>query len=180
MRINKRENELIMNILETMRLNLRQLTVVDAGFMLKLLNEPSFLHFIGDRGVRTIEEARQYILKGPVDSYNRFGFGMWLVELKEFQVPIGICGLVKRDFLDDVDIGFAFLPDFWFKGYAYESAAAVKVHAIDILGLKRLVAIVNQDNIGSAKLLEKMGFKFERMIRLPESGREIRLFAIVS
>jgi RimJ/RimL family protein N-acetyltransferase len=169
-----------MNVLETTRLNLHKLTVEDAGFMLKLLNEPSFLHFIGDRGVQTIEEARQYILTGPVESYTRLGFGMWLVELKNSQVPIGICGLVKRDFLIDVDIGFAFLPSFWSRGYAYESAAAVKTYAMDVLGLKRLVAIANQDNVASAKVLEKMGFKFERMIRLPESGREIRLFAIVS
>ena len=165
-----------MNVLETTRLNLRQLSVEDAEFMLGLLNEPSFLRFIGDRGVRSVEDSRQYILKGPVDSYSRLGFGMWLVELKESQVPIGLCGLVKRDFLADVDIGFAFLPGFWSKGYAYESAATVKDYAINVLGFKRLVAIVNPDNSASEKLLEKIDFKFEKMMQLPESGQEIRLF----
>ena len=168
----------IMNVLETTRLNLRQLSVEDAEFMLGLLNEPSFLRFIGDRGVRTVEDSRQYILKGPVESYERLGFGMWLVELKESQVPIGLCGLVKRDFLPDVDIGFAFLPGFWSKGYAYESAAAVKDYARNVLGIKRLVAIVNPDNNTSGKLLEKIGLTFERMLTLPESGREIRLFSV--
>jgi RimJ/RimL family protein N-acetyltransferase len=167
-----------MKILETNRLNLHKLSVENAGFMLGLLNEPSFLQNIGDRGVRTIAEAQQYILKGPVDSYKRFGFGMWLAALKESGLPIGTCGLVKRDFLADVDIGFAFLPEFWSKGYAYEAAAAVKTYALGVLGLKRLVAIVNQDNVASAKVLEKVGLQFERMIRLPDSGKEIRLFAL--
>ncbi|RPI76894.1 MAG: N-acetyltransferase [Desulfobacteraceae bacterium] len=167
-----------MNVLETERLNLRELTAADAEFMLGLLNEPSFLRFIGDRGVRTLEDSRQYILKGPVGSYARHGFGMWLVALKESQAAIGLCGLVKRDFLPDVDIGFAFLPGFWSQGYAYESAAAVKAYAISVLGLKRLVAIVNPDNLASAKLLEKIGLRFERMLTLPESGEEIRLFVM--
>lgn len=167
-----------MKVLETERLNLRKLTVEDAEFMLGLLNEPSFLRFIGDRGVRSAEDSRQYILKGPVDSYNRFGFGMLLVELKESQDPIGLCGLVKRDFLPNVDIGFAFVPRFWSRGYALESAAAVKDYAINVLGLKRLVAIVNPDNSASEKLLEKIGFEFECMLTLPESGQEIRLFSV--
>jgi RimJ/RimL family protein N-acetyltransferase len=167
-----------MKVLETKRSNLRQLSMEDAEFMLGLLNEPSFLRFIGDRSVRTVEDSRQYILKGPVESYERLGFGMWLVELKESQVPIGLCGLVKRNFLPDVDIGFAFLPGFWSQGYAYESAAAVKDYAINVLGLKRLVAIVNPDNNTSGKLLEKIGLTFERMLTLPDSGREIRLFSV--
>ncbi|MGB7921742.1 MAG: GNAT family N-acetyltransferase [Pyrinomonadaceae bacterium] len=165
-----------MNILETERLNLRQLTTGDAEFILELLNEPSFLRNIGDKGVRTIDDAVQYILTGPVESYERLGFGLWMVELKGSQTPIGLCGLVKRDALPDADIGYAFLPRFWSRGYAYESASAVMRYAIDVLGQKRLLAITNQDNTGSIKVLEKLGLKFDRMIRLSEDAEEIKLF----
>lgn len=166
-----------MNILETERLNLRQIATGDAEFVLELLNEPSFLRNIGDKGVRTIDDSIQYILDGPVDSYERLGFGLWLVELKDSKVPVGICGLVKRDALTDVDIGYAFLPRFWSMGYAYESASAVKSYAMNVLGLKRLLAITNPENIGSIKVLEKIGLKFDRMIRLSEGEPEIKLFA---
>ena len=114
-----------MKVLETDRLILRWLSTDDAEFILELLNEPSFLQYIGDKGVRTLEDARNYILNGPVDMYARLGFGLYLTELKERGVPLGICGLLKRDGLEDVDIGFAFLPRFWAKGYAYESAAVL-------------------------------------------------------
>ena len=166
-----------MNVLETERLNLRALSAEDAEFILELLNEPSFLHNIGDKGVRTIDDAVQYILNGPVESYQRLGFGLWLVELKDSNVPIGMCGLVKRDALTDVDIGYAFLPRFWSMGYAYESASAVMSYARDVLGLKRLLAVTNQDNTGSIKVLEKLGLKFDRMVRLSADGPEIKLFA---
>jgi len=119
----------------------------------------------------------QYILNGPVDSYQRLGFGLWLVELKDSKVPIGMCGLVKRDALTDVDIGYAFLPRFWSMGYAYESASAVMSYARNVLGLKRLLAVTNQDNAGSIKVLEKLGLKFDRMVRLSVDGPEIKLFA---
>lgn len=166
-----------MKVLETDRLVLRRMSVEDAGFMLGLLNEPSWLRFIGDRGVRTLEHARAYILKGPVEMYDRLGFGLYVTELKEEGVPIGICGLVKRDFLDDVDIGFALLPGFWSQGYAYEAAAAVMAHGKGALGLKRIVAITNPENHSSIRLLEKLGLKFDRMIRATADGPEIRLFA---
>jgi len=165
-----------MKALETDRLVLRRMSVEDADFMLGLLNDPSWLRFIGDRGVRTREEARAYILKGPVDMYDRLGFGMYLTELKEEGVPIGICGLVKRDFLADVDIGFALLPGFWGQGYAYEAASAVMEHGKGALGLKRIVAITNPENQSSIRLLEKLGLKFDRMIRATADGPEIRLF----
>jgi RimJ/RimL family protein N-acetyltransferase len=165
------------NVLETERLNLRQIAAGDAEFILELLNEPSFLRNIGDKGVRTVDDARQYIADGPVESYERLGFGLWLVELKDSKVPIGICGLVKRDALTDVDIGYAFLPRFWSMGYAYESASAVKSYAMNVLGLKRLLAITSQENAGSIKVLEKIGLKFDRMIRLSEGEPEIKLFA---
>jgi len=166
-----------LKVLETDRLNLRWLSIDDAEFILDLLNEPSFLRFIGDKGVRTLDDARDYILNGPVDMYNRFGFGLYLTELKDGGVPIGICGLIKRDDLEDVDIGFAFLPRFWAKGYAYESASAVMAYGKDILGLNRIVAITSPDNHASAKLLEKLGLQFERMVRLSQNAEEVELFA---
>lgn len=166
-----------MNVLETERLNLRQMGAGDAEFILELLNEPSFVRNIGDKGVRTIDDAIQYILNGPVESYARLGFGLWLVELKDSNVSIGICGLLKRDALTDVDIGYAFLPRFWSMGYAYESASAVMSYAMNVLGLKRLLAITSQDNAGSIKVLEKLGLKFDRMVRLSEDESEIKLFA---
>ena len=147
----------------------------DAGFIVELLNDPSFLRFIGDKGVRTTEDARQYILTGPMDSYDRHGFGLWLVELKGPQTGIGICGLLKRESLTDVDIGFAFLPQYRSKGFAFESAAAVMEHARAVLGLRRIVAIANDDNIGSHRVLKKLGMRFERMIRLSDDEPEIRL-----
>ncbi|MEO8349165.1 MAG: GNAT family N-acetyltransferase [Acidobacteriota bacterium] len=165
-------------VLETERLVLRRLTGEDAAFMLGLLNEPSWLRFIGDRGVRTLEEARSYIARGPVDMYERLGFGLYATTLKENEsAPIGICGLVKRDGLEDVDVGFAFLPEFWGKGYAYEAASAVMTYAKSVVGLKRIVAITSIDNESSARLLEKIGLRFEKMVRLSEEGEEVRLFA---
>ncbi|MBO0725602.1 MAG: GNAT family N-acetyltransferase [Blastocatellia bacterium] len=166
-----------MKVIETDRLNLRWLSTDDAEFIIELLNDPSFLRFIGDKGVRTLDDARDYILNGPVDMYNRLGFGLYLTELKESGAPIGICGLIKRDSLEDVDIGFAFLPRFWAKGYAYESAAAVMAYGKSALGLNRIVAVTKPDNHGSIKVLEKLGFRFERMARLSEDDPEIRLFA---
>ena len=114
-----------MKILETDRLIVRWLSPDDADFILKLLNEPSWLRFIGNKSVKTRADARAYILNGPVEMYSRLGFGLYLVELKEEGHPIGMCGLIKRDALEDVDIGFAFLPVYWGKGNAYESALAV-------------------------------------------------------
>lgn len=165
-----------MIVLETERLTLRHLCEDDAAFILALLNEPSFLQFIGDKGVRTLEDARIYILKGPVDMYSRLGFGLYMTELKDGNIPLGMCGLIKRDALEDVDIGFAFLPEFWGKGYAYEASAAVLDHGKEALGLKRIVAITSPDNQASGRLLEKLGLRFEQMICLSEGAEEVRLF----
>jgi RimJ/RimL family protein N-acetyltransferase len=165
-----------MKILETDRLIIRRLTVEDAAFILKLVNEPSWLRFIGDRGVRTLEDARNYILKGPVEMYGRLGFGLYLVELKDEGVPIGTCGLIKRDSLKDVDIGFAFLPSFRGRGYAYEAASAVLAYGNNTLGLERIVAIVSPGNDRSIKLLEKLGLQFEQRVQLSERD-EVKLFA---
>ena len=165
-----------MTVLETDRLHLRQLSSEDAGFILELLNEPSFIRNIGDRGVRTMEGANSYILNGPVASYAKNGFGLYLVKLKETAESIGMCGLIKRDTLEDVDIGYAYLPRFWSKGYAVEAAQAVKEYAKNVVGLNRLVAIVDPENAGSMRVLEKIGLQFERMVRLAKDDIELKLF----
>jgi len=151
--------------------------VADAPFILKLLNEPSFLRFIGDKKVRTVQDAEQYILNGPVASYNRNGFGLCLVELKETHTPIGMCGLLKRDELPHADIGFAFIPDFWNQGFAHEAAAAVMNDARERLKLERILAITNQDNESSIKLLQKLGLKFERVIKMSTDSAELFLLS---
>ena len=166
-----------MALLETARLTLRLLTEDDAPFMLELLNEPSFIRNIGDRGVRTIEEARDYIALGPIASYARFGFGLYLVELTAPPASIGICGILKRDQLPEPDIGFAFLPSYWSKGYAWEAASAVKAYARDTLAFPRLLAIANPSNASSIRLLEKLGFTFTSLMTLTPEADEVKLYS---
>ena len=166
------------NTLETTRLNLRHLSTDDASFILELLNDPSFIQNIGDRGVRTLADAEAYLLKGPVASYEKNGFGLDLVILKETSESIGICGLIKRDTLEDVDIGYALLPKFWSKGYAVEAALAVMEYGQKVMGLKRIVAITVPENKGSVRVLEKIGLKFEKMVKLAGDDTELMLFAI--
>ena len=162
-------------ITTTERLTLREFTTDDAPFILKLVNEPAWLQFIGDKGVRTIEDAIGYILNGPAKSYRDNGFGLWLVSLQQEGTPIGMCGLIKREALTHVDIGFAFLPAHGGKGYALEAATATQEYAKVKLGLKRILAITNQDNARSIKLLEKLGLQFEKLITLPAEHKEIIL-----
>jgi RimJ/RimL family protein N-acetyltransferase len=162
--------------LETARLRLHRFAAHDAPFVLGLLNEPSFLRHIGDKGVRTTADAVRYIETGPMASYERLGFGLYRVEVKEGGASIGMCGLLKRDWLPEADIGFAFLPWSWARGYAFESASAVLAHARQPLGLERVAAITSPDNAASIRLLEKLGFRFERMARPPGEGAEVRVF----
>ena len=164
------------NIIQSARLNLRELELHDAQFMLELLNEAGFLRFIGDKGVRTLEDARDYILKGPIDSYRNLGFGLYLTSLRESAAPIGICGLVKREALPDVDVGFALLAQYWSKGYAAEAAAAVLAYGRNTLRLGRIVAITAPDNHGSIAVLEKVGLRLEGRIKLAQAGAELMLF----
>jgi len=168
-----------MTVLETERLSLRRVTVDDAEFILTLLNTPSFLRYIGDKKVRNLEDARQYILTGPVASYERYGFGLLLVELKESQMPIGMCGILKREELPDPDIGFALLPDFWSKGFAFEAAAAVLQDARERLRVQRILAITIMDNEASIGLLQRLGFRFDGLTKLSEEGEQLRLFTRV-
>jgi RimJ/RimL family protein N-acetyltransferase len=165
-------------VVETERLVLRRLTVDDAPFMRRLVNEPSWLEFIGDRGVRSEADAREYLRAGALASYDRHGFGLWAVEIRGEASPIGMCGLVKRDFLEDVDLGFAFLPEFWGKGYAREAAAAVIDLARRELGMRRLVAITVTDNRRSIDLLGKLGFTFEKTVEHPGDHGEVLLFSL--
>jgi ribosomal-protein-alanine N-acetyltransferase len=165
-----------LKILETERLILRQLTTDDAEFILGLLNEPSFIRNIGDRNVRTIDDACAYIMNGPVTSYAKNGFGLYLVQLRETGESIGMCGLIKRDILEDVDIGYALLPRYWSKGYAVEAARATMAYGKDVIGLKRLVGIVDPTNEGSIRVLEKIGLRYEKMVRLSEDDIDLKLF----
>jgi RimJ/RimL family protein N-acetyltransferase len=164
--------------IETERLVLRRLTLNDAPFIVELLNEPSFLRYIGDRGVKSLHDARHYLLKGPIASYAVLGFGLYLVFLKETGDPIGICGLLKRETLPDVDVGFALMPSYGRQGFASEAAASVLKEARERFGLKRVVAITSLDNNASIRVLEKNGLKFEGLIRLGDDPREVRLFGI--
>jgi [ribosomal protein S5]-alanine N-acetyltransferase len=163
---------------QTERLILRPMTGQDADFILELLNDPSFIRYIGDRKIRTVDGAKAYITDGPVASYAKNGFGLYLVELKESGESMGMCGLIRRNTLQDVDIGYAFLPKFWSKGYAFEAAREMKRFAQEKLGLKRLVAVVDPENHPSIHLLEKLGMKFERMVRLSPDDIELKLFAV--
>jgi ribosomal-protein-alanine N-acetyltransferase len=164
-----------MIVLQTERLTLRELDGNDAPFILELLNEAGFLRYIGDKGVRDLDDARDYIARGPVDSYRRNGFGLYASCLKE-GAAIGICGLVKRDALADPDLGFAFLSRYGSRGYAVESARAVMEFARGQLQLPRIVAITSPDNSRSIAVLEKVGLNFDRFIHLSESAPAVRLF----
>lgn len=170
----------LMYRLSTPRLTLRPLTLADAPFILELLNDPDWLRYIGDRGVRTLDDARRYLQDGPIASYARNGFGLLAVDLKADGTTIGMCGLIRRDTLDDVDLGFAFLPAYRGQGYASEAGAAVLAHASDVLKLKRIVAITTQDNAGSMAVLRKLGFRLEGLIAWPEDGEVLNLFAMNS
>jgi RimJ/RimL family protein N-acetyltransferase len=166
-----------MNVLQTDRLTLRRITTDDAPVILALVNDPAWLEFIGDRGVRTLDDARAYIEKGPVAMYQRLGFGLYLAVRKADGAPVGMAGLVKRDTLDDVDVGFAFFPEFRGQGYAHEAAAAVIAHGKSALGLDRIVAITSPSNARSIRVLEKLGLVFERSLGRSPEGLETWLFA---
>ncbi|HEY7753105.1 MAG TPA: GNAT family N-acetyltransferase [Steroidobacteraceae bacterium] len=163
--------------IDTARLALTELSDADAGFIRGLLNEPSFLRYIGDRGVRTVEDAVRYIQDGPVAMYARHGYGLLRVARKSDGAPIGICGVLKRDALPEPDLGFSLLPAYWSQGYAFEAADAVMRDARARLGLGRVLAITSPDNEPSIRLLGKLAFRFECMTRLQPDAGEVRLFA---
>lgn len=164
-------------VAESGRLVLRYLTADDAAFILRLVNDPDWLRYIGDKHVHSDADAVCYLETGPIDMYRRLGFGLWAVDLKEGGTPIGMCGLIKRDTLEDVDLGFALLPEFRGQGYAAEAAAAALDYGRSVLGLKRIVAIATPDNDPSARLLERLGFRFERAFDSPDNSERLHLYA---
>jgi RimJ/RimL family protein N-acetyltransferase len=173
--------KLTLKTLHTERLRIRRMSAADdAAFMLSLLNDPSWLRFIGDRGVRTLADAQAYIENGPVEMYGRLGFGFCMVEGKHAAGQrLGLCGLAQRDYLDSPDIGFAFLPQHGGQGYAFEAAAELLRYAQGELDLKSILATTRVDNLRSQKLLEKLGLRFERMIPHPDgSERQLMVYAI--
>lgn len=165
-----------MNILETERLKIREVDKTDADFILDLLNQPSFIKNIGDRNVRTIEESREFIENRFRASYEANGFGLYTVELKENGAKIGICGFVKRDFLPEADLGFALLPQYERRGYAFESASEMMKYGREKLGFETVLAITSLHNQASAKLLKKLGFREDKTIESPTPGETLRLF----
>ena len=157
-----------MKLPETDRLVINNLHITDAPFILELVNTPGWLQYIGDRGIKNIRDAENYITNGPMASYAKNGFGLYLVTLKSTATSIGICGIIKRDTLEHEDIGFALLPQYTGKGYAFEAAYAVLQYAREKLGLKKIAAITLEANYKSVNLLIKLGFVFERMISSPD------------
>jgi RimJ/RimL family protein N-acetyltransferase len=164
-------------VAETERLRLRRFDASDAAFALELVNEPSWIRFIGKRDVGNLADARRYLENGPIAMYARHGFGLWCAAVRPSGVAIGMCGLIKRDTLPDVDLGFAFLPRHWGNGYALEAAEATMAYARGTLGLTRVVAILSKDNERSARLLVKLGFMPEGTIRMRGDDEELLLYA---
>ncbi|WP_210488217.1 GNAT family N-acetyltransferase [Rufibacter aurantiacus] len=164
-------------LLETERLRLREFTFQDTAFIITLMNSPGWLQFIGDRNIKTQEQAKFYLQHGPLKSYLQYGYGLSLVERKEDGQPIGMCGLVNRDGLPHPDLGFAFLPDFSGQGYAYEMASAVVKDASTRLQIPTILAITAPDNARSIRLLEKVGLKLQKTTRLPNSQEDLLLFS---
>lgn len=151
--------------------------MADAAFIIELLNTPGWLKYIGERNVKTVADAEKYIQNGPAASYNKNGFGLYLVKLKEGHLPVGMCGFIKRNILPHADLGFAFLPQYQGKGYAYEASAASLLFAREKLLLNTILAITVPYNESSIKLIKKINFVFEKMITMPNHPEELMLFA---
>ncbi len=163
-------------ILNTQRLTLRPFELTDAPFILELVNSPKWIEFIGDRDIKTNEAAIEYLRNGPIKSYKEHGFGLWLVALQDAGQPIGMCGLLQRDYLQHPDIGFAILPDYLGKGYGSEIARETLVYARVKLGIECIMAITDRNNVVSIKLLNKLGMQFERSITSPQN-EQLLLFS---
>ncbi|KRD31589.1 GCN5 family acetyltransferase [Lysobacter sp. Root916] len=164
-------------MIETQRLTLDELAPPDADFIVELLNDPAFLANIGDRGVRDHADALRYIANGPAASYAKHGFGLWLVRDKVSGERLGLSGLLQRDTLPDADIGYAFLPQYRGQGYAVEACTAVIAHAREPLRLPRVLAIVSPGNEASTRVLEKIGLRYQRRMRLSEDAEELLLYS---
>lgn len=165
-------------ILETERLILREFTLEDDSFIFELLNTDEWKKYIGDRGIKNLHDAQTYISDKLISSYIKNGFGFYMVELKNENIPIGMCGLAKREALDHVDVGYALLPAYFKKGYAFEAASATVEYAKNNLGLKRILAITIEAHADSIKLLGKLNFKFEKKMFMPDDPEELMIFGI--
>lgn len=163
-------------MLETSRLTLHEMTLGDAGLMLAIWNDPAFVRYVGDRGIRTPEAAEEAMRQGILRLYEDYGYGPYRVALKDSGDAIGICGLFRRDGLDDPDIGYATLPEYCGKGYAFEAGRAVIEHATTGLRLERLIAIISPENAASISLIGKLGFEFERMHRMPNDDDDVCIY----
>ena len=155
-------------IVETKRLLLRKINVEDAAFVLRLVNEPSFLSNIGDKGLKNLPDAERFISEGYWTNQEHPGYGMFLVALKDGGEPIGGCGLLYRKVLDVTDIGFAFLPEYWNRGFAYEAAEAMMKYGYSVLGVKKIVGLTSEDNFGSINLLKKLGMDFKKIVKMSD------------
>ena len=156
-------------ILETQRLILREFNLDDAPFILNLVNAPNWLEFIGDKKVKTNQDAINYLKNGPLKSYLDYGFGLWLVQLKGSKTRIGMCGLVNRETLENIDIGFALLPEYSKSGYGIEMASATLNYAQNILKIDKIIAITDAKNNSSIRLLNKIGLIFEKELVLSKN-----------
>ena len=165
-----------MRKIKTERLTVRPFTFDDAPFILRLLNEPSFIENILDKGVRDLEGAREYLRDGPMASYERHGFGLWRVGLLENDRPIGMAGLIKRDYFDAIDIGYALLPEYCGAGYAFEATSAIMDYAREDLKAEKVLAIVFEENVSSIKLLGRLGFESDGVVRIPGNDKDTKLF----
>jgi RimJ/RimL family protein N-acetyltransferase len=156
-------------VIETVRLRLRDITLDDAEFIFRLVNEPSFLMNIGDKGVRDLDDARRFVQEGYWTNQRKPGYGQFLVELREGGVPAGICGLLYREILDLTDVGFAFLPEHWGRGFAFEAAEAVIRYGYSTLKIKKIVALTSPGNLASIRVLQRLGMAYERTVKMSES-----------
>ena len=166
-----------MLILETHRLQLAEADLNDAEFIFKLLNSPNWIQYIGDRGIKTLDDAKKYIQNSLIKSYTENDFGLYVMKRKDMHETIGLCGLIKRDELEHPDIGFAILPEFENKGYTCEAAAAILKHADEKLKLKTILAITSKENVKSIKVLEKIGLHYTSLTTLPNEDIEILLYS---
>ncbi len=164
--------------LQTRRLSLRRLTLDDAELMLAVWNDPAFIRYVGDRGIHTIDAARVALEEGALKLYSEYGYGPFRVALTTDDVPVGVCGLFRREGLDEPDLGFSVLPEHWRKGIAYEAASAVVGYAKTDLHLERLTAVVSTENAASVALIEKLGLRFERMHRLPGDDHDVAIYSM--
>ena len=163
--------------LETERLSLRRFRLEDAPSIVELLNQPSFIENIGDRGVRNLDDAHRYLREGPMAMYGRYGFGLWRASRRSDDAFVGMCGLLKRDILPDVDVGYAFLPEHWGQGYAFEAVNATIELGARKFGLERIIGVVSDHNAASIRVLEKAGLRFERMVAMRAGEPEVRLYS---